>query len=504
MATGNVEERLRRLEEAHVASDPTNNQSPLICKASVELQQQVNDLGAGYNQLEEGLHAFEQAHNREMRARKAEQHVSPPRGESEVKQSIETPNPTDTASGQIVATSIDQKTVQALLEDMTKRLNRFEQSTNAAPLAASTTHEVAQDLLRRLGNGDKLEHIVHLQLQTSLSGRLNVPLTPTPTDTSRAASSNSAGTHENRSHQDLTKRTSKRKAEDRPETEPLPKRKAEDEAEYAPALKRTRGRPTKRLPSDSSVEEPVTRRMRGRPPTHGRYARKVSVSSNVSGSIDSRQATHEPLQATRRVASTRLVSLQAERSSTDEEPANALASFKSNTKSEGNTSEKAVQEPERTAASRKDSVSTNTERSSNRWSIPSSTSPEPSDTSPSENVTEHVKNNKSLTCDAPSSQSIAVTGRAPKPATPEAGDISQNVSSESIDDGKTTSPSYRSTDAPELTAMEQSSADGVSIPPERRSGRKPKPTKHFGDVVSWKEASAQVSALRPSALYGTH
>ena len=44
--------------------------------------------------------------------------------------------------------------------------------------------------------------------------------------------------------------------------------------------------------------------------------------------------------------------------------------------------------------------------------------------------------------------------------------------------------------------MENAAGEQVVIPPERRSDRKSKRTKPFGDVMSWKEAHMQMKGMK--------
>jgi hypothetical protein len=89
----------------------------------------------------------------------------------------------------------------------------------------------------------------------------------------------------------------------------------------------------------------------------------------------------------------------------------------------------------------------------------------------------------------------------PNESTPLSQNFVRGFDSESPSEMKgRSSPGYRDMNTPaDLTAMEGSTAGGLSIPPERRSSRKHKAAKHFGDMVSWKEANKQVNGLRPSA-----
>jgi hypothetical protein len=213
MATTSIEERLRRLEDAHSIHAPARAEPGLICNASLLHTQQISELGIEYNNLEEAIHALEEANNdREERVRKLEQQL--------------TNFKNDPAASTFL---VDLDAQKAMLEymarknDMAIRMHELEKNS-ARSLSASTIGEIAQDLIQRLEGGDDLEPMVHVQLCAALGARDISPPPPAPASTSRGESAVNAATSDETRPQRAPGRRRKRKVDGPVEGEPLPKR----------------------------------------------------------------------------------------------------------------------------------------------------------------------------------------------------------------------------------------------------------------------------------------
>lgn len=200
MATPSIEDRLSRLEEAHSVHGPIHINSPLICKASLKHTQQISDLGEEFNNLDEALHALEQANNsREARVRKLEQQMC-------ALQSMEADGKgpvflnAAAKEGNVARSDpfaspcpVQPRAQQSTLDDITSRLHQLEKGSTQS-LSDFTTYDIAQTLVQRLGSGETLEQMVDLQLRVSLSARDGPPLTTVATSTTRGGSTLSNAT----------------------------------------------------------------------------------------------------------------------------------------------------------------------------------------------------------------------------------------------------------------------------------------------------------------------
>ena len=491
MAEGTTEDRLRRLEAAHSIRNLGDNNSPiLVCNASLLHTEQISELGTEYNKLEEAIHALEQANNnKEERIRELERHLNDTRGMESSKLldnntnktkkaetsiarpgtassflSTPTAGPDAAASlscGAVLSTAQpgsavsplagDLESQKALIQDVARRLALLE-SSQPSSVTSYSTHQVTQDLVRRLGNGDMLERTLRHQLESSLSGDRS-PLTPAPTDSARRESTVSAEmTPEPRQKQALIKTR---------------KRSLVGPADDEPPQKRRRGRPLKNSLSNTSTDEPPTKRLRGRPPLHGRYSRKSSYGSTAS--VSSSVAASK----------TRLsVSQQAEvlgkKKSTASKPREEPVS-------ESTQSDEAANDAGGEELS-EISIDHLTKGSDRSIYCPTTASPN-QDVQPldeNSNHLDHVGND----------ESIAVATKTRNTTTPKSKTRGLDVRSASPSSAKlarTSSTPYRDPHTPNMAAMDEGGADGISIPPERRSGRTPKRPQLLGDHLSWKE-----------------
>jgi hypothetical protein len=460
MGTGSIEERLRQLEASYNAQE-------VICKTVSLHTQQISDLGNEYNNLEEALHALEQANNdREERVRKLERQIRALSSmETEKTVPIEsTEGPAAAAAAANPATaslSRDLEAHQSMLNDHAQRQHQLEHRQSSS-LFTFPTHEIAQVLLLRLSNGQKLESSIHGQLQTKLSEGEYTHPTPAPTGSTRAESTLSAASNEQSQLKPVLGR---------------PKRKSETSPEEEPPLKRQRGRPPKRSSSDSSSSSNVAapaKRPRGRPRLHGQDLRNSSYASTSFGSASvgasSNPSAHTPVPSRSPV----------------KKKAIATKKTTKNPKPRWDMVEVPSSEIEKSG--------------SDLSSIGSVEIVEKSNTTTPRRAAQLMDGAKSPICHNGSNEPIAVATRTRSMTTPKSKSLSCGISSEEPGEPKSlSSPGYRDMQDPDLAAMEESSADGLAIPPERRSGRKPKPSQHYGNPISWKEANVLVNTLRPSA-----
>ena len=457
MAPGSIEERLRQREASHNAQD-------VICKTVSLHTQQISDLGNEYNNLEEALHALEQANNdREERVRKLERQIRALSSMETTEKTVHiesTEGPAAAAAAANPATASlarDLEIHQSTLNDDAQRQHQLEHRQPSS-LVSFPTHEIAQALLLRLSNGQKLESNIHGQLQTKLSEGEDPQPTPAPTGSTRADSTLSTA------------------SDDQSQLKPVldrPKRKSETSPEEKPPLKRKRGRPPKKSSSDSSSEAPA-KRPRGRPRLHGQDSRNSSYASSSSGST-SVGASSNP-------------------------SARTPVPSRSPVKKKGIATKKATKKP-KTRWTTFELPNRETEKSdSDQSSIGSDEVVEKSNTTTPRRAAQLMDGAKSPVGHTGSDEPIAVATRTRSMVTPKSKSLSCGISSEGPDEPKSfSSPSYRDMQDPNLATMEERSADGLAIPPERRSGRKPTPSKRYGNPLSWKEANVLVNKLRPSA-----
>ena len=506
MAAPSIEDRLRRLEDAHSVHGPAHVNSPLVCNASLKHAQQISDLGNEFNNLDEALHALEQANNaREERVRKLEQQTLACQSIEVDNKALSKPNEgaeqlTNAKSNPAIsALLVDLEVQKATLDNIATRLCQLEKQS-APSLSTFTTHDIAQTLLLRLGNGEDLDAMVHLQLRTTLEVRDGPPLTPAPTSTTRGESTMSAATFVEQQTKPGLGRPPKRRM-DEPSDEPMQKRQ--------------RSRTSKSTSGDSLSIKSEPKRGRGRPPTHGRYARKSSsTASSSSGTappatMPAPRALPAKTPPKKKGTATKLTKTMLAKRIADEQPIPEAGKYWRDRVISGSTNSDASMEqselvtPKRTIRltgvgntpkgdAKSDepvAVATKSQRTATAQTArvtpvaqeatttPMSASPHISDVSPKRKALTQVPN------------------RSP----PRYLSLMREVNSLSPGGTKApSSPGYRDMHIHDLAALEDRAADGIDIPPERRSSRKPKAAKHFGDMVSWKEANVQVGALRPS------
>lgn len=401
-------------------------------------------------------------------------------------------------------------TQKAIIQDLVNRVGQLEQS-QASSLAFLATHRIAQELLRRLGNGDKLDPVVQRQLRVSLSVQDQTLLTPGLTGSVRAESTvSTAATDDARTSRAFNTQT---------------KRKAVASVEEAPPFKRPRGRPPKNRLSHSSVEHPESKRLRGRPPTSKTATRKISdgsVSSSssvlsysstedasgvampkkqptaekiVSNVIEKRdvfrkeQSDPVHIEGAQREISSDSDIVDSDESTvqkdiTKERPADSI---EDESDAHARTVSKALLSRSR-GRSKRETISTR--------SVGASPGCDTHKSKPESRLTKAVASPGKL----PSTVSIAATEQSRIMATPNNKRPRHERDSDAVSqDNAPTSPAYRNIGTPDLAAMETSTADGLPIPGERQSARKRKAPKMFGDMISWKEVNEQVHRLRPSA-----
>ena len=451
MALECIETRLRRLEAAHTLEDPEDSQSTLTCSATAEIAKQVDAQGTEYNILEETVYNLEVA-GRDKESRLA-------RLESLVQDLANGTNPTQEATQQISKAnrkvlasdptaiipthSNDTATHNSALDEITARLHRLE-SSQTRSLHSHSTHELAQELLYRLGNGDRLERIVHLQLQTTLSGIAinpphHLPLTPAATGASRGVTTAS--------------RTSEKTYQ-----------------------KRRPGRPRKHWLNESSGEDPTPKRPRGRPSKRGRSSRKASIESGSAGSDlsgssiqDRNTSISQRINTTqgdeRRSRSTDKMSGTERRNSPEE-----VAEVSETQDDERSFGELDSDEPLRDYRQRVQ-----------RRIICSTDSDDDVEVSNAGNALAAFKKAQSRCNGSPGSDHA----------------INMEVEDmhEPSSENATVPEELRSTRRGAVSAdayIETIEEEQIDIPPERRSARTPKRTKPFGDVMSWKEANLQL------------
>ena len=256
-ALEDIERRLRRLEEVHESLNSQDANPTVSCKAAAELVKQVEAQGAEYNVLEETVFALECSNTaRESRIMKLEKRLDAAEENGAVsRHPLQEAEKADTTAKKSEPVSIIPELAHDLIDQksqmnsLSNRLKMLEGSRSQL-LRSCSTHEVAQELLRRLGNSEQPDRIVHLQLQTTLSGiplHANTPLpwTPGATSASKRATSCSRTTDEYANH------------------------------------KRGPGRPRKNRLSDSSAEM-LPRKKRGRPSKQSQGSRKTSEDPNAS------------------------------------------------------------------------------------------------------------------------------------------------------------------------------------------------------------------------------
>ena len=460
------QQRLSNLEAAQTSADgkPTPT-----CNATPPVAEQIDAMGRAYNEIEEVVHSLEVANrDKGKRLSKVEQVIKEikedhARAQSAV-QSVETANAqVQTADPHTDFPSIhhDLAKQKSALDSMSGRIGKLE---SGAPYSTSvpSTHEVAQDLLRRLGNGDKLNSTLHLALQASLSGipgnlQRRSPLTPAITDISRRAST-ATGTSD----------------------------------EGVPA-KRGRGRPRKHKLSDSVDGEPQPKHMRGRQPKdglsepiedatrperpssqkHGRYPLRSSVDASFSSESETSEMSIQPNSTTSMNSLSRAATSEsaATRTSGGEEVLEGLTFLPG----EGFVL--------------KDSD--NDKRQSRKMDTSGLTMPSTDGTYDEENSEPAVKQYAAIT---PKSRSVVT----PKPKTKSHGDT-QKLDMSSPE--HTVTPNTRRIKAAYSTPLNADNEDAededMVIPPERRSRRTPKRPTPFGNVVSWKEANLQMQGMKP-------
>ena len=455
MATGSIEERLCQLEASRNAQD-------VICKTVSLHTQQISDLGNEYNNLEEALHALEQANNdREERVRKLERQIRALSSMETTEKTVpieSTEGPTAAAANPATASlARDLETPQSMLNDDAQRQHQLEHRQSSS-LFSFPTHEIAQALLLRLSNGQKLESSIHGQLQTKLSEGEDTQPTPAPTGSTRADSTLSTASDDQSQLKPALGRS---------------KRKSETSSEEEPPLKRKRGRPPKRSSSDSSSEAPA-KRPRGRPRLHGQNSRNASYASASSGSA-SVGASSSP-------------------------SAGTPVPSRSPVKKKGIATKKATKKSKTSWATVELPNKETEESGSDQSSVGSDEIVEKSNTTTPRRSAQLMDGAKSPVGYNGSDEPIAVATRTRSIVTPKSKSLSCGISSDGPGEPNSlSSPGYRDKQTPDLAAMEESAADGLAIPPERRSGRKPTPSKRYGNPLSWKEANVLVNKLRPSA-----
>lgn len=247
-ATASIEERLLRLETAHTNKYPKDSNSPLVPNASLNHQRQISELGELYNELEEAIHTLEQAHNSRV--------YSIAKLEQDLDAIVES----------------KAKSIKSAMDDANERISKLEHSTHPDNLSSFSSDDIAQELVRRLGNGDTLGPVINLQLQVSVGGPVKQHVTPEPVTRSETASSKNVMANPG--------------PQDRQSPVSALKRALNGAEEDEPPVKRRRGRPRKNSSARSSLSnssaEQVPKKPRGRPPKHGRYSRKSSSESIAS------------------------------------------------------------------------------------------------------------------------------------------------------------------------------------------------------------------------------
>ena len=354
----------------------------------------------------------------------------------------------------------DLETHQSMLDGHAQRLRQLEQRQS---LFSFPTHDIAQVLLLRFSNGEKLHSSIHGQLQTKLSEGEHTQPTPAPSGSTRAGSTmTSTSLEESRSKPDRSR--------------PL-KRKSDTSAEEEPLAKRQRGRPPKPSASDTSNIPPPPKRLRGRPPTHGRYSRKSSYGPTSSSSASVREPSKPP---TRTPVPSR-----------------------SPIKKKGIATKKTAKKPKPTWRMEEVTSSEAGESRKSNSDLGSTGNVdigEKSDSATPRRATRLLDRAQSPLGEAGSDEPIAVIPRTQSMVTPKSKSVSCGISSDEPSKPKSpSSPGYRDMQTPELAAMEETAADGLAIPPERRSGRKTNTPQHYGNPVPWREANVLVNTLRPSA-----
>ena len=354
----------------------------------------------------------------------------------------------------------DPGTHQSMLNDHAQRLRQLEQRQS---LFSFPTHDIAQVLLLRLSNGDKLESRMHGQLQTKLSEGEDTQPTPAPTGSTRAGSTmTSTSVEESRSKPDRSM--------------PL-KRKSDTYAEEEPPVKRQRGCPPNRSASDTSNIPPPPKRLRGRPPTHGRYSRKSSYGPTSSSCASVREPSKTPSRTS--------------------------VPSRSPIKKKGIATKKTAKKPKPTWRMEEVTWSEAGESRKSNSDLGSTGSVdigEKSDSTTPRRAARPLDGAKSPLGPSGSDEPIAVIPRTQSMVTPKSKSVSCGISSDEPSKPKPpSSPGYRDLQTPELAAMEETTADGLAIPPERRSGRKTNTPQHYGNPVPWREANVLVNTLRSSA-----
>ena len=169
------------------------------------------------------------------------------------------------------SSSTELVTMQSM-DSISARIDRLE-SKEGTPFPSFSTHNIAQELLRRLGNGESLSPIVQAQLQSSLASPTDLPITttrfqmtPATTVTTNTRQSTLDGTSE----------------EDQPRKRPLGRPPKRGREFSTPSCNRNSSISKRSSPNDDRDESHPTKRPRGRPITHGRYSKKLRNSSSSS------------------------------------------------------------------------------------------------------------------------------------------------------------------------------------------------------------------------------
>ncbi|KAK3709688.1 hypothetical protein LTR37_010715 [Vermiconidia calcicola] len=273
------EDRLRRLEATHSLQDAGDNTSSLVCTASKDLYRQIDLLGTGYNELDEVIAQVEKADQQKgIRISALEQRiVALESSRAAFQEDLRELKEADTPERLMelvksVSSHSELATMQSMMECNTTRIEQLE-SKSGNSLSSFSAHDIAQELIRRLGNGDSLSPIIQAQLQSSLAPSAGQPIattrflmTPATTVATNTRQSTFDGTSE----------------EDQPRKRPLGRPPKRGREFSTPSCNRNSSTSKRSSPSDNSDESPPTKRPRGRPITHGRYSKKLRNSSSSS------------------------------------------------------------------------------------------------------------------------------------------------------------------------------------------------------------------------------
>ena len=163
--------------ESHNVSDRLSTHPH--CAASVAVNGKVEELGRGYNELEDYLHKLEQAQkDSDVRVSKLNDQIRS-RGEDRQSRSL---HPTPAPSIEPSEQAIEQHHQHDIIQDPTLRLQTLEhRSAPSRNLHSLSTHELAKALLERLRHGDILYPTDRLHLHLALNATPSfVPRIPFP------------------------------------------------------------------------------------------------------------------------------------------------------------------------------------------------------------------------------------------------------------------------------------------------------------------------------------